>query len=189
MTTSDIIQLFKNFNSHTDDYLGAMYMSIYHQLPQCYRIYYGNDGELHYQHSSELFFEIRKEMKYKIDCRVLLQKLKKQQERYELEIFCYSPHEYLVLGGSSTYLHYGDSRKFPHNFLMNITLSQDAEMADFYEEVFCQAEDIEPIMEMLKKNCVQSTKKDKIEFGIAAIDASNNIYTSWYDYEDKKIDV
>ena len=189
MTTSDIIQLFKNFNSHTDDYLGAMYMSIYHQLPQCYRIYYGNDGELHYQHSSELFFEIRKEMKYKIDCRVLLQKLKKQQERYELEIFCYSPHEYLVLGGSSTYLHYGDSSKFPHNFLMNITLSQDAEMADFYEEVFCQAEDIEPIMEMLKKNCVQSTKKDKIEFGIAAIDASNNIYTSWYDYEDKKIDV
>ena len=72
---------------------------------------------------------------------------------------------------------------------MNITLSQDAEMADFYEEVFCQAEDIEPIMEMLKKNCVQSTKKDKIEFGIAAIDASNNIYTSWYDYEDKKIDI
>ena len=62
MLTSDIIQLFKNFNSHTDDYLGAMFMSIYHQLPQCYRIYYGNDGELHYQHSSELFFEIRKEV-------------------------------------------------------------------------------------------------------------------------------
>ena len=90
MLTSDIIQLFKNFNSHTDDYLGAMYMSIYHQLPQCYRVYYGSDGELHYQHSSELFFEIRKEMKYKIDCRALLKNLQEHQKDYELEIFCYS---------------------------------------------------------------------------------------------------
>ena len=47
MLKSDITKIFTNFNSHTDDYLGAMYINIYNELPQCYRVYYLDDKELH----------------------------------------------------------------------------------------------------------------------------------------------
>ena len=95
MLKSDITKIFTNFNSHTDDYLGAMYINIYNELPQCYRVYYLDNKELHYQHSSESFYDIRKNQKYKVDCRKLLQNLKDKQDELGVEVFCYSPHEFL----------------------------------------------------------------------------------------------
>ena len=102
MLKSDIIQVFKNFNAHTDDYLGAMYINIYKEFPHCFRIYYLEDTTLHYQHSSESFFDIRKNQKYKIDCRKLLLNLKEKQNELGLEIFCYSSNEYLILGNKDS---------------------------------------------------------------------------------------
>jgi hypothetical protein len=185
MLKSDITKIFTNFNSHTDDYLGAMYINIYNELPQCYRVYYLDDKELHYQHSSESFYDIRKNQKYKIDCRKLLQNLKDKQDELGVEVFCYSPHEFLVLGNKYSYK---DSDKHS-NFLMNITMSEDSDMADFYEEIFCKEQDIEKIFNLLKDSFVVSSKKNKIEFGITAIDSANTLYTSWYQYEEKNIDI
>ena len=185
MLKSDITKIFTNFNSHTDDYLGAMYINIYNELPQCYRVYYLDDKELHYQHSSESFYDIRKNQKYKVDCRKLLQNLKDKQDELGVEVFCYSPHEFLVLGNKYSYK---DSDKHS-NFLMNITMSEDSDMADFYEEIFCKEQDIEKIFNLLKDSFVVSSKKNKIEFGITAIDSANTLYTSWYQYEEKNIDI
>lgn len=185
MLKSDITKIFTNFNSHTDDYLGAMYINIYNELPQCYRVYYLDDKELHYQHSSESFYDIRKNQKYKVDCRKLLQNLKDKQDELGVEVFCYSPHEFLVLGNKYSYK---DSNKHS-NFLMNITMSEDSDMADFYEEIFCKEQDIEKIFNLLKDSFVVSSKKNKIEFGITAIDSANTLYTSWYQYEEKNIDI
>ena len=185
MLKSDITKIFTNFNSHTDDYLGAMYINIYNELPQCYRVYYLDDKELHYQHSSESFYDIRKNQKYKVDCRKLLQNLKDKQDELGVEVFCYSPHEFLVLGNKYSYK---DSDKHS-NFLMNITMSEDSDMADFYEEIFCKEQDIEKIFNLIKDSFVVSSKKNKIEFGITAIDSANTLYTSWYQYEEKNIDI
>lgn len=185
MLKSDITKIFTNFNSHTDDYLGAMYINIYNELPQCYRVYYLDDKELHYQHSSESFYDIRKNQKYKVDCRKLLQNLKDKQNELGVEVFCYSPHEFLVLGNK--YSHKDSDKHF--NFLMNITMSEDSDMADFYEEIFCKEQDIEKIFNLLKDSFVVSSKKNKIEFGITAIDSANTLYTSWYQYEEKNIDI
>ena len=185
MLKSDITKIFTNFNSHTDDYLGAMYINIYNELPQCYRVYYLDNKELHYQHSSESFYDIRKNQKYKVDCRKLLQNLKDKQDELGVEVFCYSPHEFLVLGNKYSYK---DSDKYS-NFLMNITMSEDSDMADFYEEIFCKEQDIEKIFNLLKDSFVVSSKKNKIEFGITAIDSANTLYTSWYQYEEKNIDI
>ena len=185
MIKSDITKIFTNFNSHTDDYLGAMYINIYNELPQCYRVYYLDDKELHYQHSSESFYDIRKNQKYKVDCRKLLQNLKDKQDELGVEVFCYSPHEFLVLGNKYSYK---ESNKHS-NFLMNITMSEDSDMADLYEEIFCTEQDIEKIFNLLKDSFVISSKKNKIEFGITAIDSANTLYTSWYQYEEKNIDI
>jgi len=185
MLKSDITKIFTNFNSHTDDYLGAMYINIYNELPQCYRVYYLDDKKLHYQHSSESFYDIRKNQKYKVDCRKLLQNLKDKQDELGVEVFCYSPHEFLVLGNKYSYK---NSDKHS-NFLMNITMSEDSDMADFYEEIFCKEQDIEKIFNLLKDSFVVSSKKNKIEFGITAIDSANTLYTSWYQYEEKNIDI
>ena len=57
---------------------------------------------------------------------------------YNAKAFCYSPHEYLVLGCDNTEFH-------SHNFLMNITLSDDSEMSNIYEEIFCDPKDIEAV--------------------------------------------
>ena len=185
MLKSDITKIFTNFNSHTDDYLGAMYINIYNELPQCYRVYYLDDKKLYYQHSSESFYDIRKNQKYKVDCRKLLQSLKDKQDELGVEVFCYSSHEFLVLGNKYSYK---DSDKH-FNFLMNITMSEDSDMADFYEEIFCKEQDIEKIFNLLKDSFVISSKKNKIEFGITAIDSANTLYTSWYQYEEKNIDI
>ena len=185
MLKSDITKIFTNFNSHTDDYLGAMYINIYNELPQCYRVYYLDNKELHYQHSSESFYDIRKNQKYKVDCRKLLQNLKDKQDELGVEVFCYSPHEFLVLGNKYSYK---NSDKHA-NFLMNITMSEDSDMADFYEEIFCKEQDIEKIFNLIKDSFVVSSKKNKIEFGITAIDSANTLYTSWYQYEEKNIDI
>jgi hypothetical protein len=145
-----------------------------------------DDKELHYQSSSDSFFEIRKNQKYKIDCRKLLNNIKAEHERLGVEVFCYSAHEFLVLGNksNSSYLN-----KHPYNFLINITLSEDIDMANFYEEIYCKEEDIENIFNLLKDLFAISVKKDKIEFGITAIDSSNTLYTTWYQYEEKNIDI
>ena len=36
----NICTAFKGFNSHSDDYLGALYIQIMHDLPVCYRVFF-----------------------------------------------------------------------------------------------------------------------------------------------------
>jgi len=180
----NIIELFKNFNSHTDDYLGAMYMSIYGEIPHCYRIFYNKDEKLDYHHSSDSFFNQRKNIKSKIDSRALLKNFIENKDKDGYKILCYSPHEYLILREPFFY-----ETSNINNFLIQITLSEDSEMANYYEEIFCAPENIEGIFNQIKELFVKSVKEERVEFGIAAIDVSNSIYTSWYEYKEYNIDV
>ena len=203
MNLDNIYKTFENFNSHSDDYLGALYINVFHNFPRAYRVYYNENEELTYQDAIESFQEQRKNIKKKIDSRKLLQNILKDYKKYNKEIhygqsrpdhilcgskvFCYSPHEYLVLG--DYYKYEVNSEAHHYTFLMNITLSEDGDMANYYEEIFCDPEDIKLIFDHLKNYFVGSTKEEKVDFGIAAIDPSNSIYTTWYDYNAKEVDI
>lgn len=182
MLNQDIISVFKNFNEHTDDYLGAMYMSIFNNLPQCYRFFYDGKDEdkLKYIDTIECLDNYRKTIKKKIDSRKLLSNLIEHKDEFGLEIFCYSQYEYIVLGIKDS----------PHTFLMNIVLNDSSEISNMYEEIFCQAESIDYIFEhIFKETIVPIIKQKKTEFGITSIDCANQLYTSWYEYKNYDLDI
>ena len=185
MLKSDIIQVFKNFNAHTDDYLGAMYISIFNEFPQCFRVFYdgANKNELTYVNAIESFYNYRKHINVKIDSRKLLKNLIDVKQKYGLNIFCYSQHEYIILGGDNT-----QDIQVP-NFMMNITLDDGSDMANYYEEIFCQEINIKEVFNIVKDLVASSIKEEKVEFGIAAIDTTNTLYTTWYDYHTHEIDI
>ena len=203
MNYDNLYKIFENYSSHTDDYLGVLYINIFHKFPRAYRIYYNENEELVYQDSFESFQEARKTIKKKIDSRKLLQNILEDHKKYNskihygqsipdhiltcAEIFAYSPHEYYIIGDYSK--NKFDNNSHEYNFLMNITLSEDSNMANYYEEIFCLPEDIDLIFNELKHYFEGSTREDKVEFGIAAIDASNSIYSTWYDYKSINVDI
>ena len=191
MLKEDIIKVFKNFNSHTDDYLGAIYMSIYNEFPHCYRLFYQGDQTLTYNKTTESFYDARKNIKDKIDSRELLKNLLNIKDKHGFEIFCYSTLEYIILGnGSYNIDKYDDPKDSPYcNFLMQITLCEDSSMANWYEEVFCVNGDIDKVYNLIKDCFAISHKQNEVEFGVAAVDASNSVYTTWYQYESKDINI
>ena len=177
MNKLNIIEYFKTFNSKSDDYLGAMFINIFKVLPKCYRVYYDNDANLKYEASVESFYNTRKEIKFKVNDRELLKKaLDDAKINENVQVFCYSSHEYLILGD------FGN-----HRFLMNITCSEDVTIYEHYIDVY--TDNIENTFNFIKKYFIKADKEESIEFGIAAIDPGGSLYTSWYDYSKKDIDI
>lgn len=178
-----ITEIFKNFNSHTDDYLGAMFIGIFNELPMCYRVYYDNDKNLRYQRSSEAFEQIKQHMLYHIDERKFLRNAINNLDPLTQFIFCYSGNEYLVLGEIA------DEKKanLKYNYLINITLGEISDTNDIYIEVYTN--NIDLVFDKIKGLFEIYEKKNDVEFGIAAIDATNCVYTSWYDYKPFEIDI
>lgn len=177
----NLISLFSTFNTHhKDDYLGALYVEIFHKTAHTYKIFYDAEGKLTYVHGSENFHNTRKQIKKKIDSRALLKNfIEKRSDKYY--IFCYSTHEWIIA-----------NKKVDRNsrdFLIQITLNDDADVANYYEDIFCDPEDINYIFDDIKSLFVESIKEEKVEFGIAAISADNYLYTSWYEYKEVHIDI
>ena len=174
-----IFEVFKNFTKYTDDYLGAMFINIFGNLPECYKFYFNNDKEFVYNSSIDSFEDHQKNYKYKLDMRKSFQNIYNDKiffDQDKCQIFCYSPHEYLVL--------YHDS---DCSFLINFTMSDSNDPSQLYEDIFTN--NIKKAHQIIKKYFVIAEKTSKIEFGIAAIDATNCVFTSWYDYKNHDIDV
>lgn len=175
MNYADLYKSFENFTARTDDYLGALFINFYKCLPNCYRIYYDENQKLNYVNAINNFHKIRKNIKLKIDTRKLLLNLQ-SKNNLPIEIFCYSSHEYLVLGTDVP-------------FMLAITITDDAEIANYYEELYCEYDKVNEIFEFIKGFFAISEDEDTVSFGIAAVDVSNSVYTSWYDYLYKDIDI
>lgn len=174
MNLDNIYNVFTNFNSHTDDYLGAMYISIFHDLPHAYRIYFDKNGDLGY-HSSSDEIDCVRDIKFKIDDRVFLQEAIKNQDKLRLTTFCYSQYEWVIL------------YDFNHTYaLINVTLNDDPS-SDYYLAVYTN--DIKGTYNFIKDWIHKTEIKKTIEFGITAVDPSNSLYTSWYDYTNHEIDI
>ena len=197
MDRQKIYDMFKIFNSHSDDYLGAMFINIFKtELPFCYRYFYNNDGILEYK-ASQLALD-RYKFNRRIDTRQFLQNLIKIKNEYEnkiknisvedfsineiekidFDVFNYSSNEFLICG------------EYPAPFMFNLTTSIDADASDTYNDLYVAQGHIDEVFEkIIRPNCVALDNKNKLEFGIASImEGTNTLYTSWFDY-DVNIDI
>lgn len=175
MMYTDIYKAFGNLISRPDEYLGAMFINFYKCLPNCYRIYYDENQKLNYVNGINNFHKIRKNIKAKIDSRKLLLNLQ-AKNNLPIEIFCYSSHDYLVLGTDIP-------------FMLPITLPDETEIANCYEYLFCEHDKVNEIFEFIKGFFEISEHEETVSFGIAAVDVSNSVYTTWYDYLYKDVDI
>ena len=172
----NICTAFKGFNSHSDDYLGALYIQIMHDLPVCYRVFFNKQGKLSYK-TATASFGYRAEIDNKIDERFLMNKaLEAQKTDDNLSVFAYSSNSWLII-----------SQNTKNKFMINITLSEEGSVSAFYEELYTN--DVENAFEYISSWFKPIDKEDKSEFGIAAIDSSNSLYTNWYDYSYPPVDI
>lgn len=172
----NIINCFTDFNSNKDDYLGAMYISIYNELPMVYRLHFDKKKKLVYQLGYEKHNLIKEPINNCINERKLLISLYEHQEELGLYIFNYSISEYLIVS----------IKDIP--FIINITLSESSDCELIYEYIYTS--NIEKVFDKISKYFEIISKNKEIEFGIAAVDGvSNSLYTSWYDYKSKKCDI
>ena len=177
MNNFNIFDYFKRFTSKSDDYLGAMFINIFNRLPICYRCFYDKDDNLIYEQSVESFYTHRQEIKSKVNDRELLKKaLEDAKVNEHIRVFCYSSNEYLILGDK------GDFK-----FLINVTVGEDMDLYEPYIELY--TDDIEKSFDFVKKYFTKAEKENCVEFGIAAVDPSNSVYTSWYDYSKQVINI
>ena len=176
MNKENIIKTFESFTPALDDYLGAMYINIFKELPYCYKIYFDNDKELQYINSMCDFYDIRINLQNRINERQLLLDLYQNKDKHNIELFCYSNAEYLICGQLSD-----------TNFLINITASEGN---DFYGQyISAYTNNIEEVYKFLKEYIQPFDSKNKTEFGIAAVDVTGSLYTSWYDYKYQDINI
>lgn len=177
MDKNKIYNMFKIFDNHTDDYLGAMFINIFSELPWCYRYFYNNEGNLEYKRSDYAFAREKYKFIHKIDSRKLLENLISEKGN-TYEVFPYSANEFLIVG------------EHPAPFIMNITMDVDGEVTDTYNELYVKQGCVDEVFkEIVLKNCVFTEKDEIPQFGITSlVEGSTNLYTSWYDY-DVKVDV
>ena len=175
MELNNIFKVFENFNQHTDDYLGAMFINIFKKIPKYYRIYFDENKELKYLSTTEAFESINSKIRNKLDLRKLLRHC---QDNYDKGVITipYSYSEHLIL--------YKDNNC---SFMINATMSDREDTAQHYEVILTDS--IEYSFNMIKDWFEISEKPSKVEFGIAAIVPSNCVYTTWYDYNAINIDI
>ena len=150
MNKLNIINSFDNFTKTSDDYLGVMFINIFKTFSKCYRFYYDQDAKLKYEPSVESFFETRKNLKFKVNDRELLKKaIEDSKVNDKIQVFCYSSHEYLILGDL------GSCR-----FLVNITVSEDVTVYEHYIDVY--TDNIDDAFNFLKRYFVKADKQEDI---------------------------
>jgi len=177
MNKLNILKIFENFNTIIDDYIGVMYINMFKELPLCYNIYFDNNKELQYFNRINDFYDVRINLKYKINERQFLIDLYEQKNNFkDIEIFCYSANEYLICGNINN-----------SNFLINL---RGAETDEFFgNHIVVYTNNIENIYKFLKNILKIYNGKLSTEFGIAACDVTGSLYTSWYEYQHKEIDI
>ena len=163
-------QLYKAFDDFkTDNFMGALFISIYQKIPLYYKFYFDESQEIQCISGAEEFYHIKNNIKHKIDSRQLLKDIIENKLDIGVEVLSYAQRDYLVIGTNVS-------------FLMNITLSE-CDCDTLFEDMYCCEADVEAVLKLLRPYFTVSDRNEEISFGIAALDGGNNVYTSWYDYE------
>ena len=174
--TKKIYNLFDRFSDQTDSFPGAMFVSIYNDFPICYCFQFGNTDKIRY--SPYLDKPLNKKIKHNINVKIML---KAFYESNNYTVIQYSSYEYLILGNN-------------YNLLTIITLSDTTERTEtLYQNIYISAkytnEDIKNICKEINSFFSPVKREEQIEFGIAAIAGSGDIYTNYYDFKTINVDI
>ena len=174
----NILEVLKNFDNSTPDYEGVLFANIYKEFAVPYKVYIKNEGGLDSFVAYNCYTEIQKTMKKKIDVRHLIKELHTNEDKYNIKVVAYNEVEYIVFGT-------GEDNKFV--LCGGISHSSD-EVCVAFLTIFTSPKYIHNVLDMFEKCIIESKKAQRYSFGIATCSTSN-IYTSWYDFEDKNIDI
>lgn len=180
MITENILKVFKGLNEKADESLGIMFMNIFNTLPNCYKVYFDNNKVLKYLKSDKEFENIRTHMDYRLDIR---ETMKNMEHSGNFTMFCYSSNEYIVIYTNNL----SPTDQFACNVLINFTITDMEDATEIYENIYTN--NIKAAFPIISKFFVIGTKQEKVDFGIAAIDSSNSVYTSWYEYKAVDVDI
>lgn len=167
--------IFSSFYHESLDYLGIIFYNIYSFSPDCFKIYIDNNLEIKTVVGYDYFKNISKSINNKIDTRYFLTHVK---EKIKCDIVTLTNSHFLIVG---------DNTEIP--FLINVLINTHEEHdSDEYFEIYCKKDMLENIIDLVK-TCIRPAKRQSVlDFGIATANASN-IYTAYYDYEPKNIDI
>ena len=173
----NIINAFeKDFSNQLTDYLGIIYTKLFKTLPSLYFVYFNNQNEISYKLGSKKL-DIRKDIGQRYNNLYFITQALKEAERNEnINILPITSNEWYIICNEKD-----------NKFLISCLTVDNDENADYFEYVFTN--NIDKTFEIVKNWFTPTNVKEDVEFGIAAMNASNSLYTTWYDYPYKNIDI
>ena len=172
----NILETFKTFNTHFADYIGALYVGIFHTVPKLYHVYYNNKNKLTYNNVLKKL-DVRKDVGNRYNNLYFINKAFADAEKTEtLQIIPITSNEFYIINKDEN-----------NYFLISCLTVDNEESADYFEYVYTN--NIKETFKIIKKWFKPYYNKEDVEFGIAAMNAANTLYTTWYDYPYKEIDI
>lgn len=172
----NIFNVLKDFKPRQEEYVGVMFMNIYKAICTPYRLYFNSDKVLCYSSGHEPFYQIRKDITTRIATKNLLVRLKNSINT--LLVVPVTNNDFLLIN---------DNIVLP--FIIPLSIPEDGDINTLYEDVYCQENHIDTVLKVISECFECKDTEDDTTFGIAAIDATNTVYTTWYNYTPKKIDI
>ena len=174
---NNVWKLFENFNHDIENFLGAFFINIYHEIPIVYSCFYNKDNEFCY--TLRLDKNKIKDSEHTIKG---TDTIKNFINSDLFEVIQGTPFEYFIIG-----------KYFP--MLINISTCSPGEKETYitFENVYIPTntseKNIQELFDILKNCFVSGDKEANIEFGIAAVDTCGSLYTHYYDYDRIDIDI
>lgn len=168
----------KNFLTSLTDYLGVIYSSIFKDIPQLYFIFYNNKKKITYKLASKRL-DIRKDIGCRYSNLNFITKAVKDAEKDDnIKIMPITSNEWFIIYRNE---------ETNTNFLISYLTVDNDDNPDYFEYVFTN--NITETFKIIKKWFKPIDHLEDVEFGIAAINTGNSLYTTWYDYPYKEIDI
>lgn len=157
-------------------YLGVMFYRLYGISPYNYNFYIDNDDEVKHFDGIKYFTNIEKGLKHHLDTRFFIEHMKNDHNDY-IETICMNDGDFLFVG-----------KEIPMLIYLTCSVSKELD-SDPYVEVFCLENDVLDVRDLISDCFKPAVKNTEYEFGIATCNGGGNIYTSYYDYTPKNIDI
>ena len=174
-----LIKTFERYDSRRSVYPGATFINIFGKLPKSYEVYLDTNNEVKYTDAIKTSYNINEIYKNYVDINLnkFVENALENESDY-IKVISTSIHEYYIIG-------FEDNKEF----LILIELGIPNISSDSTITIFTENDNINYVIDIIKPWVSKYDRQQKIEFGIAAIDATGNIYTSYYDYTYPEIDI
>ena len=117
----NILETFKTFNTHLADYIGALYVGIFHTVPKLYHVYYNNKNKLTYNNVLKKL-DVRKDVGNRYNNLYFINKAFADAEKSEiLQIIPITSNEFYIINKDEN-----------NYFLISCLTVDNEESADYF---------------------------------------------------------